>query len=238
LKITSRIADDPTNWTSEDWTGRDDALRSINDLARRTIAHPSTYGPNIWEKFPMWAAGAKDHNDFLGRMKFGLLNVTKMETHRVASAARTNRTMSALKTDAFRQSVYNYLESKVSSFPIVQMRIHFCDWLKQNGITDAGIEEYRKELEDEIVGVTAKPNVAGEYNVYQSDKLIGSMELFADGSVRNWKGQKKPEYRWSVEGDLLVLKWVSTQDSFKLPVDGKLVGASADTKNMFIEKKK
>lgn len=147
--------------------------------------------------------------------------------------------------------------------PLIEYKTDFTDWsmdpawsIRNNRALGVGSRDSPTVFHSiEVVEISGpgttlsqKPKVApasgsksplvGEYSVYDSNKLIGTMELFADGGIKGWKGWKKDEYHWSVNGDTLTLKWTSTQDTFKIQPDGKLVGTSPDSKNMYAEMKK
>ena len=220
--------DDPTNWTEADWKAREAAVQTISDIHKR--ATNSNISTNLWKKWDLWACAAKSQADFLQRMKFGLTYKARVQN-----------------ADRFRQSVFKYVTANPTLYPTIQSKVLFCEWLKQNGIVEASIEDFKKDLETDAkkeratspAGAAAsQPDLVGLYNVYESGLMIGTMELFKDGGIKNWKGWHKPEYRWSVTGDTLTLQWSGTRDTFKVTADGKGTGTSPDMKNMTIEKKK
>lgn len=81
-------------------------------------------------------------------------------------------------------------------------------------------------------------DVPGVYNVFQGGKHIGTLELFRDGGIRNWKGWKKSEYKWSLDGTTIILRWSKTKSVFNSIGGGKFADTTGDTKGVSIEKQK
>ena len=46
-----------------------------------------------------------------------------------------------------RTFVHSYIKKHPDVYPTAAAKIQFCDWLKQFGITDSGIDDYKKDLE-------------------------------------------------------------------------------------------
>jgi hypothetical protein len=145
-KIADHLSDIPNDMQAADWKARDEAFDQMNEVFRKLLPRVSYYSSErLWSKFMGWVSSAKGNEDFLQRLKIGVGYRSKV--------ARFSN-----ETDKFRQCVYRYVEANRTAFSSVTTKIQFCDWLKLNGISDSGIEDYRKELEGEIPRTTMGSN--------------------------------------------------------------------------------
>lgn len=66
-------------------------------------------------------------------------------------------------------------------------------------------------------------SIPGTYSVVAKGQVVGTIVLHPGGGIRNFRGQQKREYRWSVTNSRLILRWTTDEDRFVLLKDGRFV---------------
>ena len=57
-------------------------------------------------------------------------------------------------------------------------------------------------------------SITGRYNWMEDGKQSGEVVLFPDHSVSNWRGEKKPSYKWDLQPDGLMITWLKGYNWF------------------------
>jgi hypothetical protein len=237
-EIQLRLGASPELWTEEDFRLRCDAAAKLTDVFNAEFSGHSA--SDFYKSLSNYIAAAPSSDQIVQRLQ-------AVERFRIDRLKRQG--IGPCSCTAINK--YIIANSTVYSNPIFVRK--FCEWIKSQGISDAGIDEYIKDLPSASLPANAESSgpkmqnriaitadgIEGTYSVFdKSGKSLGKMELRKNGGIKNVKGESKYAYHWSItaEGNLL-LKWANDSETYSKAPNGNLYNITRESNYCLVKDK-